>query len=61
MQFRPRLVEASDQFGEHLDRKMDGRRIYISWGRWGPSLRRARPPPLRIYAPLAAQQHAAAR
>src|SRR5829696_8218 len=39
LQFRPRLVEASDQFGEHLDRKMDGRRIYISWGRWGPSLR----------------------
>jgi hypothetical protein len=65
LQFRPRLVEASDQLGEHLDREgerqADQADIDIVGRRWGPSLRRARPPPLRVYAPLAVQQHAAAR
>jgi hypothetical protein len=62
LQFRPRLVEASDQLGEHLDREGERQAdIHIVGRRWGPSLRRARPPPLRVYAPLAVQQHAAAR
>jgi hypothetical protein len=62
LQFRPRLVEASDQLGEHLDREGERQAdIHIVGRRWGPSLRRARPPPLRVYAPLAVQQHAASR
>jgi hypothetical protein len=55
LQFRPRLVEASDQLGEHLDREGERQADMHIVGR------RARPPPLRVYAPLAAQQHAAAR
>src|SRR5829696_9410375 len=43
---RPRLVEASDQLGEHLDREGERQAdIHIVGRRWGPSLRRARPPP----------------
>jgi hypothetical protein len=48
------------QLGEHLDREGE-RQADIVGRRWGPSPRRARPPPLRVYAPPAAQQHAAAR